>query len=99
MSSSSNPLHVIADPPEPAVRLSAEVLDLVCETVISHADEPTRGAIAARLIQEIYDSLAWLHPDPSHHERVSFQRVLDEAQAHKARLAEPRLSPVPVEAV
>jgi len=73
-------------PSAPPVRLSAEVLDLVCEAVLSHADEATRGAVAAGLVQEISEALAWLHPDPSHHERLSFRRVVDEAEAHQARL-------------
>jgi len=70
---------------------------MVCEAVVSHADEVSRSAVAVRLVREIYDSLAWLHPDPSHLERASFQRVVDEAEAHQARLGRtpgPKAAPV-----
>ena len=83
---SSNLLHVVTDPSAPQVRLSAELLDMLAEAVVSCANEATRGAVAARLVREIYDSLAWLHPDPSHRERASFQRVVNEAVAHQSRL-------------
>jgi len=59
---------------------------------MSPADETSRGEVATRLIQEIHDTLAWLHPDPTHRERASFERVLDEAQAHQSRLVGPPAS-------
>ena len=92
-------IYAVEPPPStPPVELPADVLDLVCEAVLSQADEVTRGAVATRLIREIFDSLAWLHPDPSHPERASFQHVVDEAEAHQARLERPTgLTPFPLE--
>jgi hypothetical protein len=72
--------------PVPPVRLPAELLDMIGEALLSQADEATRGAIAARLVREIHEVLAWFHSDPFHREGASFQRVVDEAEAHQARL-------------
>ena len=86
--------RAVADRSTPSVRLPTQLLDMVAEAMISPADEVTRGAVAARLVREIHDSLAWLHPDPSHPERASFQRVVAEVEAHQVRLENPpRLLP------
>jgi hypothetical protein len=95
--SSFNVLHPVdpsttevEDPsPTPSVRLPEQLLDLVCEAVLTQADETARGAVAAHLIGEIHHCLGWLHPNPSHPERVSFQRVVDEVGAYQAELAAP----------
>ena len=85
-------LTVVPDPAPHPARLPAELLDMVCEAVLSPADETTRGEVATRLIREIHDTLVWLHPDPTHRERASFGRVLDEVEAHQARLEGPPTS-------
>lgn len=92
-------LHVVPDFTHHPMRLPAELLDMVCEALLSPADEATRSKVVTRLIREIHDTLVWLHPDPSHRERVSFERVLDEVEAHQARLeGPPAPATAPVEA-
>lgn len=53
------------------VRLPAELIDGICEAVVSHPDEAIRCEVICRLTREIFESLAWLHDDPSHHELAS----------------------------
>ena len=85
-------LTVVPDPSPHPIRLPAELIDMVCEAVLSRADETSRGEVATRLIREIHDTLVWLHPDPTHRERASFERVLGEVQAHQARVEGPPAS-------
>ena len=77
-----------ADSSTSSVVLPAELLDMLREAVLGHADEAARGAVTTRLVREMHEALTWFHSDPSDRELASFQRLVEEAEAHQARLTQ-----------
>lgn len=88
-----------ASGPPVNVFLPPELLDGITDAVISSRDSVHRAAVITRLVQEIFDSVAWLRSasqvDP---ELASLRRLLDEAVAHQAWLGTPPRSPLPFSA-
>jgi len=68
--------------------LSGELIDGICDAVLWSPDARGRSAAIRSIVEEICESISWLHEagSPDDSELASLRQLLAAAQAHQQRM-------------
>lgn len=63
--------------------IPVDLADAITELIVTQPDQSARAQVVRRLLDEVYQSVTWLHAtEPDHPEMSLLLRVIDAADVH-----------------